>query len=75
MSKKDPAIIKRDRRENWEKSKYIPENNVIIIMDNEDGSISLMVGDGETNVNKLPDLINERHFARATIDEKSTLIL
>ena len=32
MSKKDPAIIKRDTRINWMKSKYIPEENVIIIM-------------------------------------------
>ena len=57
MSKKTPAIIKRDSRSNWEKSKYIPEENVIIIMDNDNGSISLMVGDGETNVNQLPDLL------------------
>lgn len=57
MSKKAPAIIKRDSRSNWEKSKYIPEENVIIIMDNDNGSISLMVGDGETNVNQLPDLL------------------
>jgi hypothetical protein len=26
-------------------------------MDNEDNTISLMVGDGETNVNALPDLL------------------
>ena len=75
MSKKNPAIIKRDRRENWEKSKYIPEENVIILMDNKDGSVSMMIGDGETNVNELSDIINEKPFARATVDEKSTLIL
>ena len=54
MAKKEPAIIKRDTKENWEKSKYIPKENVIVIMDNPDGSISLMVGDGEKNVNALP---------------------
>ena len=75
MSKKNPAIIKRDTRENWKKSKYIPEENVIILMDNDDGTVSMMIGDGETNVNLLPDIINERPFARATVDEKSTLIL
>lgn len=57
MAKKNPAIIKRDTRNNWEKSKYIPEENVIIIMDNDNGSISLMIGDGKTNVNQLPDLL------------------
>lgn len=56
-NKKNPAIIKRDTRKNWEKSKYIPDENVIIIMDNEDDTISLMIGDGETNVNHLPDLL------------------
>ena len=75
MSKKVPAIIKRDTRENWKKSNYIPDENVIIIMDNEDGSISLMVGDGESNVNDLPDLLNEKPFARATVNEQSILIL
>lgn len=75
MAKKNPAIIKRGRREHWKKSSYIPDENVIIIMDNEDGSISLMVGDGESNVNDLPDLLNENQFARATVNEQSILIL
>ena len=57
MAKKNPAIIKRDSRKNWEKSKYIPNENVIIIMDNDDGTISLMIGDGVNNVNELPDLL------------------
>jgi hypothetical protein len=57
MAKKNPAIIKRDTRKNWEKSKYIPNENVIIIMDNDDGTISLMIGDGVNNVNELPDLL------------------
>lgn len=76
MSKKAPAIIKRDSRFNWEKSKYIPEENVIIIMDNDDNTISLMVGDGETNVNQLPDLLALKSPSKqkAQVD-KSTLIL
>lgn len=76
MAKKNPAIIKRDSRDNWTKSKYIPEENVIIIMDNSDGSISLMVGDGETNVNELPDLLTTKSFALSTAQvDKSVLIL
>lgn len=70
MSKKNPAIIKRDTRTNWMKSKYIPEENVIIIMDNEDGTISLMVGDGEHNVNQLPDiLITSSSLDNAKVDK------
>lgn len=76
LSKKNPAIIKRDSRKNWEKSKYVPDENVIIIMDNDDGTISLMIGDGETNVNLLPDiLLNDKHIKKAVVDDKNTLIL
>ena len=39
-------------------------------MDNEDDTISLMVGDGETNVNDLPDLLkNTPASSNATVDE------
>ena len=34
------------------------KENVIIIMDNDDGTVSLMFGDGRTNVNFLPDIFN-----------------
>ena len=44
-------------------------------MDNDDGSVSLMIGDGETNVNELPDIINEKPFAKSTVTEKGILIL
>lgn len=60
MAKLDAAIIKRDLRKNWEKSSYIPAKNVIIIMDNDDTSISLMIGDGKTNVNQLPDMLKSK---------------
>ena len=59
MSKKSPAIIKREKCSDWEKSSYIPEENVIIIKDNDDGTISLSIGDGETNVNDLPDILGD----------------
>jgi hypothetical protein len=70
MAKKEPAIIKRDSKENWMKSKYVPKENVIIIMDNIDHTISLMIGDGETEVNKLPDLLKDKVFgAKASVDD------
>lgn len=76
MAKKDPAIVKRDARENWLKSKYIPKENVIVIMDNDDGSISLMFGDGVTNVNELPDLLqNNAQGAQPSIVDDDVLIL
>lgn len=75
-NKKNPAIIKRDTRKNWEKSKYIPDENVIIIMDNEDGTISLMIGNGESNVNTLPDLLlSDKPIQKARVDDNSVLIL
>lgn len=76
MAKKEPAIIKRDSKENWMKSRYVPRENVIVIMDNDDGTISLMIGDGETNVNELRDLLREEVFgAKAIVDEQDVLIL
>lgn len=59
MSKKskEPAIIKRDTVNNWAKSNYIPAQNVIIIMDTEDGRVLLKIGDGKSNVNDLPDIL------------------
>lgn len=75
MARKNPAIIKRGARADWQKSSYVPEENVIIIMDNEDGSVSLMIGDGETNVNDLPDFLNDKPFTRAIVREEGTLVL
>lgn len=77
MSKKSPAIIKREKRSDWEKSSYVPEENVIIIKDNDDGTISLSIGDGETNVNNLPDILgNVKPQSTASVDgETGTLTL
>ena len=70
MAKDNAVIIKRDTKENWQKSKYIPNKNVIIIMDNNDGTVSLMIGDGVTNVNLLPDLLKSKaSLDRAVVDE------
>ena len=76
MAKKEPAIIKRDTRENWQKSNYIPKENVIIIMDNPNGTISLMVGDGVTSVNSLTDLLKDNSIrAGAMVNNDDVLIL
>lgn len=75
MAKKEPAIIKRDKRENWEKSSYVPAENVIIIVDNDDNSVSLKIGDGETNVNDLPDILKNETTKQATVTENCTLVL
>ena len=70
MAKDNAVIIRRDTKENWQKSKYIPNKNVIIIMDNNDGTVSLMIGDGITNVNLLPDLLKSKaSLDRAVVDE------
>ena len=70
MAKKEPAMVKRDTRENWLKSKYIPKENVIVVMDNSNGSVSLMIGDGETNVNELPDLLQaDVQGAKAVVND------
>ena len=69
MAKDNTAIVKRDTRKNWQKSKYIPKANVIIVMDNDDNTISLMVGDGETNVNNLPDLLKNNSLNSATVND------
>lgn len=75
MSKKVPAIIKRDTRENWAKSSYVPDTNVIVVMDNEDGSVSLMVGDGKTNVNHLPDIFANKTFGFSRVENDEILRL
>lgn len=75
MAKDNTAIVKRDTRTNWQKSKYIPKENVIIIMDNDDNTISLMVGDGETNVNDLPDLLKSNNVLNCAIVSDDVLIL
>ena len=75
MTKNNTAIVKRDTRTNWQKSKYIPKENVIIIMDNEDNTISLMIGDGETNVNILPDLLKNTSIMSGAIVDNDILVL
>ena len=70
MSKnKEPAIIKRGSIEDWEKSNYIPAENVIIIKDKPDGTIELCIGDGKTNVNYLPDILLEKKSSPPSVDD------
>lgn len=74
---KEPAIIKRDTINNWAKSTYIPAQNVIIIMDKDDGGVLLKIGDGKTNVNDLPDILNKEKEPPLTrkVIEDGVLIL
>ena len=73
MSKIQDAIIKRDTLANWQKAKnYIPKENVIIVMDDEENDrIMLMIGDGKTLVNKLPNLLDL--IGQSAPDSKSTV--
>lgn len=73
MAKDNSAIIKREKRKDWEKSNYIPKENVVIICDNEDGSISLMIGDGKTKVLELKDILKEK--TKPMICDNDTLLL
>ena len=78
MSKKNknPAIIKRDTVDNWSKSTYIPAENVIIIMDKKDGGVKVMIGDGETNVNDLSDILQfDKKFENTKKVENGVLIV
>ena len=43
-------------------------------MDNDDNTISLMVGDGETNVNNLPDLLKNNSLNSATVNDDVLVI-
>ena len=74
MAKKEPAIIKRDSRKNWQKSKYVPAENVIVIIDNDDGTVSLVIGDGKTNVNYLPDLLKGRASNTSIVGEDMLIL-
>jgi hypothetical protein len=76
MSKKnkEPAIIKRGSTEDWEKSNYIPAENVIIIKDKPDGTVELCIGDGETNVNYLPDILLEKRKDSPIVDVESATL-
>ena len=56
--KKNQALIKRDTQENWLKAtNYIPMQGVIIVVDMPDGSVQLKLGDGQTLVNNLPNIL------------------
>ena len=75
MSKtKQPIIIKRDTVQNWSKSNYVPRENVIVLMDEKNGGVKLMIGDGHTNVNNLKDIINSTP-SKSYVNEKEILVL
>ena len=57
------------------KSRYVPRENVIVVMDNSNGSVSLMIGDGITNVNLLPDLLKSKTSLDGAVVNEDILIL
>lgn len=77
MSKnfKEPAIIKRGSVNDWEKSSYIPAENVIIIKDKPDGSVELCIGDGKTNVNYLPDILLKTREEPPAVDNENDILI
>ena len=53
------TIIKRDTLSNWQKAvNYIPNSNVLIVIDNPDGSSDIKLGNGKDKVNELEILIS-----------------
>lgn len=53
------TIIKRDTLPNWQKAvNYIPNSNVLIVIDNPDGSSDIKLGNGKDKVNELEILIS-----------------
>jgi len=60
---KEYSIARNEKKEDWEKSKYVPKKGEFIIF-YQDGQSRLKVGDGVTNVNDLGYLqIGELSFA------------
>lgn len=72
---KEPAIIKRGSISDWEKSNYIPAENVIIIKDKPDGTVELCIGDGETSVNYLPDILLGKKKKSPIVDNKNGILI
>lgn len=75
MAKKEPVIIKRGSHEDWLKSNYVPEQNVIIIQDYLDGTVSFSIGDGETKAAELRNLLEQIPAKKNSSIEGNTLIL
>jgi len=74
--KRNQALIKRDTLEHWEKAKtYIPMSGVIVVIDMPDGSIQLKLGDGETLVSELPNVLDNNNVSTTPIytDEEELL--
>jgi len=66
IDKKSQALIKRDTLEHWGKAeKYIPMGGVIIVIDMPDGSIQLKLGDGETLLKELPNVLETSNSSNA----------
>lgn len=71
------TLIKRDTLKNWEKAKnYIPNTNVLIVVDNPDGSSDIKLGNGRDKVSELEVLISGKVDVKTPIvDEEGVLML
>ena len=69
------TIIKRDTLQNWQKAvNYIPNSNVLIVIDNPDGTSDIKLGNGEDKVNELDVLISGRVDVKTPIVEDGVLV-
>lgn len=69
------TIIKRDTLENWQKAvNYIPNSNVLIVIDNPDGTSDIKLGNGEDKVNELDVLMSGRVDVKTPIVEDGVLV-
>ena len=69
------TIIKRDTLSNWQKAEnYIPNSNVLIVIDNPDGTSDIKLGNGEDKVNELDVLISGRVDVKTPIVEDGVLV-
>ena len=69
------TIIKRDTLQNWQKAvNYIPNSNVLIVIDNPDGTSDIKLGNGEDKVNELDVLISGKVDVKTPIVEDGVLV-
>lgn len=71
------TLIKRDTLENWNKAKnYIPSTNILIVVDNPDGTSDIKLGNGKDKVSELEVLISGKVDVKPPIvDDDGVLTL
>ena len=71
------TLIKRDTLENQNKAKnYIPSTNILIVVDNPDGTSDIKLGNGKDKVSELEVLISGKVDVKPPIvDDDGVLML